>query len=239
MPENTAKKIPILAFTDVSKVYEYGTHSLHGINLNIDKGEFVFLCGKTGSGKSTLLKLITRELEPTKGKIEFLGQDIAEIRYAQLPYYRRQVGVIRQGLGLFLEDKTASENLEFVMRATGHEEDTLHERAQRALSMVGIQKKSENLMTDMSVGERKRVEIARALVNNPKIIIADEPTSSLDRDLAWDIMSLFDEINRLGVTLLIVTHDKEMVNLMRKRVLTFSSGKLLGDVRNGRYGDLI
>lgn len=239
IPENISKKIPILVFTNVSKIYDYDTHSLRGVNLKINRGEFVFVCGKTGSGKSTLLRLITRELEPTNGKIEFLGQDISGIRYGELPYYRRQVGVIRQGTGLFLEEKTAAENLEFVMRATGHEEDTLHERAQRALSMVGLGKKSASLMTDLSIGERKRVEIARALVNNPKIIIADEPTASLDRDLAWDIMSLFDDINRLGVTLLIVTHDREMVNLMRKRVLTFANGKLLGDVKSGRYGDLV
>lgn len=239
MPGKAENKIPILTFTDVSKIYDYGTHSLRKVNLSIHAGEFVFVCGKTGSGKSTLLRLITRELEPTGGKIEFMGQDIAGIRYGELPYYRRQVGVIRQGIGLFLEDKTAAENLEFVMRATGHEENTLQERAQRALSMVGLGKKSGFLVTDLSVGERKRVEIARALLNSPKMIIADEPTASLDRDLAWDIMSLFDDINRLGVTILVVTHDREMVNLMRKRVLTFSNGKLLGDVKSGRYGDLV
>ena len=239
IPEKTGKKVPILTFTDVSKIFDYGTHSLRGINLSISQGEFVFVCGPTGSGKSTLLRLVTRELEPTSGRIEFLGQDIAGIRYGEMPFYRRQVGVIRQGFGLFLEDKTAAENLEFVMRATGHEEETLQERAQRALSMVGLGKKTGFLVTDLSVGERKRVEIARALVNNPKMIIADEPTSSLDRDLAWDIMSLFDDINRLGVTILVVTHDREMVNLMRKRVLTFANGKILGDVKGGRYGDLV
>lgn len=239
IPQKEAKKIPILVFTNVSKLYDYDTHSLRNMSLCINRGEFVFVCGRTGSGKSTFLRLITRELDPTKGKIEFEGRDISQIRYGELPYYRRQVGVIRQGDGLFLEERTAAENLMFVMRATGHEEATLRERAQRALAMVGLGKKTESLIGDLSVGERKRVEIARALVNNPKILIADEPTASLDRDLAWDIMSLFDDINRLGVTVLIVTHDREMVNLMRKRVLTFSNGKLLGDVKGGRYGDLV
>lgn len=237
---NSSKgKKTILTFENVSKLYDYGTHSLRNINLEITKGEFVFLVGKTGSGKSTFLKLITRELEASSGKILFDGQDICQMKHNEIPYLRRQIGVIRQGAGLFLEDRTAAENLEFVMRATGHPEEDLRPRALKALGMVGLSKKVDFLPSELSLGESKRVEIARALVNNPKLIIADEPTASLDRDLSWDIMSLFQDINELGVTMLIVTHDKDIVNIMRKRVVTFASGKILGDVKKARYGDLI
>ena len=239
MSNKKKEKKTILTFENVSKVFDYKTHSLRNINFTAEQGEFVFLCGRTGSGKSTFLRLITRELKPTSGKIIFDGRDIGAMLNWEVPYLRRQIGVIRQGEGLFLEGRTVSENLEFVMRATGHEEAVLQERARKALGMVGLKHKVNCLPGELSIGERKRVEIARALVNNPKIIIADEPTASLDGDLAWDIMSLFDDINRMGVTLLIVTHDKQIVNIMRRRVVTFSYGKILGDVKNGRYGDLI
>lgn len=239
MAETKKEENIILAFENVSKRYDYETHSLHNINLEIKRGEFLFLCGQTGSGKSTFLKMITRELKPTTGKILFEGKDIVTMSRGEIPYLRRQIGVIRQGEGLFLEERTAAENLEFVMRATGHEEKVLRERAMKALGIVGMSKKANCLPHELSIGERKRVEIARSLLNNPKIIIADEPTSSLDNDLAWDIMNLFEEINHMGVTLLIVTHDKQMVNLLRKRVVTFAHGKILGDVKHGRYGDLI
>ncbi len=239
MSNEKKEKKPILRFENVSKVFDYKTHSLRNINFEAEQGEFIFLCGRTGSGKSTFLRLITRELKPTSGKIIFNGRDIGSMLNWEIPYLRRQIGVIRQGEGMFLEGRTAAENLEFVMRATGHEEEVLRERALKAMGMVGLKHKVDCLPNELSIGERKRVEIARALVNNPKIIIADEPTSNLDGDLAWDIMSLFDDINRLGVTLLIVTHDKQIVNIMRRRVVTFSYGKILGDVKNGRYGDLI
>lgn len=236
--EKNGKK-SILTFENVSKAFDHKTHSLRNINFTAEQGEFIFLCGRTGSGKSTFLRLITRELTPTKGKILFDGRDIAAMQQWEVPYLRRQIGVIRQGEGLFLEGRTAAENLEFVMRATGHEEDVLRERALKALGMVGLKQKADMLPSELSIGERKRVEIARALLNSPKLILADEPTASLDGDISWDIMSLFDDINRLGVTLLIVTHDREIVNIMRRRVVTLAYGKILGDVKNGRYGDLI
>ncbi len=233
------EKKTILSFENVSKTFDYKTHSLLNINLQVEQGEFVFLCGRTGSGKSTFLRLITCELRPTSGKIIFDDKDITAMPNWEIPYHRRKIGMIRQGAGLFLEDRTVAENLEFVMRATGHEEEVLHERAMKALGMVGLKQKADALPSEMAIGERKRVEIARALLNNPKIIIADEPTASLDGDMAWDIMSLFDDINRLGVTMLIVTHDKQIVNILRRRVVTFARGKILGDVKNGRYGDLV
>ena len=228
----------MIRLKNVEMEYDNGTRAIRGITLTIEDGEFVFLVGPSGSGKSTIIKLLTGEVVPTAGRIMINGFSITKISGRQIPLMRRTLGVIFQDFRL-IEKKTVYENLEFVMRATGHEEETLQERAQRALSMVGLGKKTGFLVTDLSVGERKRVEIARALVNSPKMIIADEPTSSLDRDLAWDIMSLFDDINRLGVTILVVTHDREMVNLMRKRVLTFANGKILGDVKGGRYGDLV
>lgn len=233
------EKKHILTFENVSKTFDYKTHSLREINFTAEPGEFIFLCGRTGSGKSTFLRLITRELTPTAGKVFFEEQNIGAMRHWEVPYLRRQIGVIRQGEGLLLESRTAAENLEFVMRATGHEEDVLHDRARKALGMVGLKQKADMLPGELSIGERKRVEIARALLNNPKLIIADEPTASLDNDISWDIMSLFDDINRLGVTLLIVTHDREIVNIMRRRVVTLAYGKILGDVKRGRYGDLV
>lgn len=234
-----ANKSPILTFSNVWKEYKYSTHSLRDVNLQINHGEFVFVCGRTGAGKSTFLKLIMREQKPTKGTVEFEGRDLSKLKNSELPYLRRQIGMVQQGTGLFLEHKTAAENLEFVMRATGHEEDKIKDRARRALGMVGMARKGDCVPEFMSIGERKRIEIARALLNNPRLLIADEPTASLDGDLSWDIMNLFNDINHLGVTVVVVTHDREMVNLMRKRVLTFSEGKLLGDVKNGRYGDII
>lgn len=237
-PERNEKK-PILTFENVSKTFDYKTHSLRDINFTVAQGDFIFLCGRTGSGKSTFLRLITRELLPTSGKIFFDGKDIGAMPHGEVPYLRRQIGVIRQGEGLLLERRTAAENLEFVMRATGHEEAVLRGRALKALGMVGLKQKANMLPGELSIGERKRVEIARALLNSPKLILADEPTASLDGDISWDIMSLFDDINRLGVTILIVTHDKEIVNIMRRRVVTLAHGKILGDVKNGRYGDLI
>ncbi len=239
MPTEKKEDKIILRFENVSKLYNYETHSLRNLNLTVEQGEFLFICGRTGSGKSTFLRLITRELSPTSGKIFFDGEEITAMKHRDIPYLRRKIGVIRQNGEIFLEERTVAQNLEFVMRATGHEEDTLRQRALKALSMVGLGKKADCLPRELSGGERKRVEIARALVNNPRIIIADEPTASLDRDLSWDIMSLFEDINQLGVTLIIVTHDKEIVNIMRKRVVTFAHGKLLGDVKRGRYGDLL
>lgn len=237
--ENEKPEItPILAFTNVYKIFNRGTHSLKNITISINYGEFVFLCGRTGAGKSTFLRLITKELEPTKGTIMFEGQDLAEISHKELPFLRRKIGTVRQGSGLFLQGLTAAENIEFVMRATGNPENILHERSRKALALVGMSAKADTLISDMSIGERKRVEIARAVVNNPKLLIVDEPTANLDRDTAWDIMNLFDEINRHGVTILMVTHDRQMVNIMRKRVVTFSKGTMLGDVKNGRYGEL-
>ena len=229
----------ILTFDSVSKIFNLGTHSLKNITISIDYGEFVFLCGRTGAGKSTFLRLITKELEPTKGTVTFEGQDLAEVSHKELPFLRRKIGTVRQGSGLFLQHLTAAENIEFVMRATGNPENTLYERSRKALALVGMSRKADTLISDMSIGERKRVEIARAVVNNPKLLIVDEPTANLDRDTAWDIMSLFNEINRCGVTILMVTHDRQMVNIMRKRVVTFSKGIMLGDVKKGRYGELI
>lgn len=229
----------LLRFENVSKMYEYETHSLRELNLTIKRGEFLFICGRTGSGKSTFLRLITKELSPTSGKIFFEGEEITTMKHKDVPFLRRKIGVIRQSEETFLEDRTVSQNLEFVMRATGHKEKTLRERARKALSMVRLEEKADCLPRELSGGERKRAEIARALVNNPHLIIADEPTANLDSALSWDIMSLFEDINQLGVTIVIVTHDKEIVNIMRKRVITFSDGRLLGDVKKGRYGDLL
>lgn len=237
-PETAAEATSILTFTNVSKIFNRGTHSLRNVTVTIDYGEFVFLCGRTGAGKSTFLRLVTKELEPTEGTIAFEGKDLAEVTHKELPFLRRKIGMVRQGSGLFIESLTAAENIQFVMRATDNPEDILEERSRKALSLVGMAIKADTKISDMSIGERKRVEIARAVVNNPKLLIVDEPTANLDRDTAWDIMNLFNEINRCGVTILMVTHDRQMVNILRKRVVTLSKGVMLGDVKKGKYGQL-
>ncbi|MBS4959379.1 MAG: ATP-binding cassette domain-containing protein [Clostridiales bacterium] len=238
-PVELQKSFPILEFMNVYKVFENNAHSLIDVSLSIAYGEFIFVCGRTGSGKSTFLRLITKELEPTQGSIKFENTDLACIKKNELPFIRRKIGVVRQGNGLFLEKKTVAENIEFAMRATGHPEKTIKDRARSALTVVGMSSKADCNITELSIGERKRVEIARSIINHPKMIIADEPTANLDGGLSWDIMGVFDEINRMGVTVIIATHDKDVVNIMRKRVLTFAYGKLLGDVKGGRYGDLV
>lgn len=223
---------------NVSQRYPDGNRGLERINLEIMPGEFVFLTGENGSGKSTLLRLLTKELQPTNGSIFFNDFDITKLPQDQIPFLRRKMGIIREDI-LLLERYTVYQNIELALLANNQNEKYCKTAIPTVLGMVGIRNKMYMYPQELSGGERSRVALARAIVNNPGILFADEPTAGLDGGAAWDMMNLFDEINRRGVTILLATHDREMVNIMKKRVVTLFEGRVLGDVKKGRYGDIV
>lgn len=223
---------------NVSQRYPDGNRGLERINLEITPGEFVFLTGENGSGKSTLLRLLTKELQPTNGSIFFNDFDITKLPQDQIPFLRRKMGIIREDI-LLLERYTVYQNIELALLANNQNEKYCKTAIPTVLGMVGIRNKMYMYPQELSGGERSRVALARAIVNNPGILFADEPTAGLDGGAAWDMMNLFDEINRRGVTILLATHDREMVNIMKKRVVTLFEGRVLGDVKKGRYGDIV
>lgn len=222
----------------VSKIFKNNMPGLRNVNLKIEKGEFVFLLGRSGAGKSTLMKLITRELEPTRGEIYVDGQRIDTIKRKDIAFLRRKMGIIKQERTL-LEHKTVYENVAFALVATEQPKKVIEQSVPAALGLVGMRKKADCMPSELSGGEKFRIELARAVVNNPSILIADEPTANLDPDSAWDIMCLIDEINRCGITVIVATHAKQLVNIMKKRVVTLYHGQIIGDVKKGRYGDII
>lgn len=228
----------MISLKNVSKIYSDNTIGVENISFEVKDGEFVFIIGKTGSGKSTILKLITGELKPTDGEIKAYDISLNDMGRKELPYYRRLLGIIDNDICL-LENKTIYKNIELAMIATEQSSKTINESIPRALGLVGMTKKMHEYPSALSEGEKFRVLMARAVVNNPKIIIADEPTSSLDYETAWDIMCLFNDINRLGITVIIATHAKEFVNVMKKRVITIRHGRVLADVNKGNYGLII
>lgn len=223
---------------NVSHVYPNGTNGLNNINLNIKSGDFVFLLGKSGSGKSTLLNLLTKELNPSKGKICFGQEDITNMKRKQIPFYRRKIGIIKED-SMLIENKTVYDNIKIALLATERVDSNLDYNIMSALGVVGMKKKWSSFPSELSRGEKSRVALARAIVNNPCVILADEPTAGLDNDASWDIMNLFNEINRKKVTVIMATHEKELVTIMKKRVVTLYKGNIIGDVKHGRYGDLI
>ncbi len=223
---------------NISHVYPDGTEGLKNINLNIKSGDFVFLLGRSGSGKSTLLNLLTKEFNPTKGKIYFGQEDITTMEKKRIPFYRRKIGIIKEDT-MLLENKTIYDNIKIALLATEKINSNTDYNIMSALGVVGMRKKWDSFPSELSKGERSRVALARAIINNPCVIVADEPTAGLDNDASWDIMNLFDEINRRKVTIIMATHEKDLVTIMKKRVVTLYNGSLLGDVKNGRYGDLI
>lgn len=227
-----------ITFNNVTKIYENNVIGLNNITINIQKGEFVFILGKSGSGKSTFLNLITRQIEPTSGKITVEDVNISEIPKKKVPFFRRNFGIVYQETSL-LPNKNVYDNIAFAMIATEKPTSLIKKSVPIALGTVGMRKKAACYPWELSGGELFRVGLARAIVNNPSIIIADEPTANLDPDMSWDIMCLLDELNRKGVTVLVATHAKELVNIMRKRVVTFYNGKMIGDVKNGKYGYII
>ena len=213
----------MIRFIDVHKEYDNGTKALKGVNVRIDDGEFVFLVGPSGSGKSTLIKLITAEIAPTEGRVMVNGFNLTNITPRQVPQMRRTLGVIFQDFRL-IEKKTVYENLSFAMRAIGASNRELRRRIPYVLQLVGLDQKGERFPGQLSGGEQQRVAIARALVNNPSMIIADEPTGNLDPQRSLEIMMLLERINELGTTVLVVTHEKNLVNRFAKRVVAIENG---------------
>ena len=218
----------MIRLSDVQKEYDNGTLALRGISLNIEDGEFVFLVGPSGSGKSTIIKLLTGEVVPTKGKIMINGFSMTNISERQIPLLRRSIGVIFQDFRL-IEKKTVYENLSFAMRAVGATPREIRKRIPYVQELVGLDGKMECYPAELSGGEQQRVAIARALINNPSTIIADEPTGNLDPARSFEIMTLLERINRLGTTLVVVTHEKDLVNKFQKRVILLEQGLITGD----------
>ncbi len=224
----------MIRLLDVQKNYDNGTKALKGVSLRIDDGEFAFLVGPSGSGKSTIIKLITGEIQPTAGRIMVNGYNLNSIRPKQVPYMRRTLGVIFQDFRL-IDKKTVRENLTFAMRAVGASPREIRKRIPYVLDLVGLARKEDRYPTQLSGGEQQRVAIARALVNNPQMIIADEPTGNLDPQRSLEIMMLLEKINELGTTMLVVTHEKELVNRFSKRVIAIESGRIISDETGGYY----
>ena len=218
----------MIRLSDVVKEYESGTTALKGISLRIEDGEFVFLVGPSGSGKSTIIKLLTGEIVPTSGQIAVNGFSLTNIAERQIPLLRRSVGVIFQDFRL-IEKKTVYENLGFAMRAVGSSPREIKKRIPYVLELVGLEEKTDRYPNELSGGEQQRVAIARALINNPSTIIADEPTGNLDPARSLEIMRLLERINQLGTTMVVVTHEKDLVNQFRKRVITLDQGLIMSD----------
>ena len=218
----------MIEFTDVVKSYEQGNKALNGVSMQIEDGEFVFLVGPSGSGKSTIIKLITGELKPTSGTVHVNGYSLERIRKREIPFLRRTVGVVFQDFRL-IDNMTVYENVAFAMRVIGAKESEIKERVPYVLELVGLENKTTRRPGELSGGEQQRLAIARALVNNPSTIIADEPTGNLDPARALEIMELLQEINNLGTTLLVVTHAQNLVNQFGNRVISLDEGLIVSD----------
>ena len=226
----------MIRLKDVEMEYDNGTRAIKGITLTIEDGEFVFLVGPSGSGKSTIIKLLTGEVEPCAGRIMINGFSVSNISEKQIPLMRRTLGVIFQDFRL-IEKKTVYDNLAFVMRAVGASPKEIRKRIPYVLELVGLEKKADQYPGELSGGEQQRVAIARALVNNPSMIIADEPTGNLDPQRSLEIMMLLERINELGTTVLVVTHAKELVNRFSKRVVAIENGRIISDETGGYYNN--
>ena len=224
----------MISFNNVTKTYDTGTKALKGVSMDINDGEFVFLVGPSGSGKSTIIKLITGELHPTSGNVEVNGYRLEKIKKREIPYLRRTVGVVFQDFRL-IPNKTVYENVAFAMRVIGAREKEIKKRVPYVLELVGLEDKGRRHPGDLSGGEQQRVAIARALINNPSMIIADEPTGNLDPERSFEIMLLLEEINNLGTTVLVVTHEKELVEQFTKRVIAIDEGLVVSDGMDGYY----
>lgn len=225
---------PIIVLENVSKTYQKGTAAIKDISLKIRKGEFVFIVGNSGSGKSTLIKLILKEVEPTSGRIYVNGKELGRLRRSQVPKIRRSIGVVFQDFRL-LTDRNVFENVAFAQRVIEKSLRSIRKNVPAILSIVGLSDKLNSFPRELSGGEQQRVALARALVNNPVLLLADEPTGNLDPKNSWEIMSLLEEVNKRGTTILIVTHNKEIVDIMQKRVITMNKGILVSDEQKGGY----
>ena len=224
----------MIEFTDVVKTYEQGNYALNGVTMQIEDGEFCFLVGPSGSGKSTIIKMITGELKPTSGTVHVNGYSLERIRKREIPFLRRTVGVVFQDFRL-INKMTVAENVAFAMRVIGAKEKEIRERVPYVLDLVGLSDKEKRHPGELSGGEQQRLAIARALVNNPSMIIADEPTGNLDPQMSFEIMSLLEEINNLGTTMLVVTHAQNLVDSFNKRVITINDGIIVDDGLEAYY----
>lgn len=227
---------PIILLENVSKSYTAGVPALNGINLHINKGEFVFVVGDSGSGKSTLIKLLLRELVPTSGRIFVNGTDVVRLKRRKIPKFRRSLGVVFQDFRL-LKDRNVYENVAFAQRIIQMPSREIRKNVPAMLSRVGLAGKYKAKPKQLSGGEQQRVALARALVNRPEILLADEPTGNLDPKNSWEIMNLLEKINNDGTTVLVVTHNREIVNAMQKRVITMKKGLIVSDEEKGGYID--
>ena len=220
----------------VSKSYSAGIPALNDVNLEIEDGEFVFIVGSSGSGKSTLIKLLLKELEPTEGSIVINGKQLRKIRRRHIPKFRRNIGCVFQDFRL-LKDRNVYENIAFAQKVVGEPTKNIKKKVPAMLSMVGLAAKYKSYPRELSGGEQQRVAIARALVNEPSILLADEPTGNLDSSNAWEIMKLLEEINERGTTVIVVTHNLDIVKVMKKRVITIQKGVVISDNKAGDEAD--
>lgn len=221
---------------NVTKIYENGAEGVKNISLNIERDEFVFVVGSSGSGKSTIIRMLMKEVEPTSGSIIIDKTDITKLEHKEIPYFRRKMGVVFQDFRL-LKNKTVYENVAFAMEVTEASHREIRRTVPAVLALVGLQRKAKAYPNQLSGGEQQRCALARAIVNKPPILIADEPTGNLDPDTAWEIMQLLDDINYRGTTVVIATHAKDIVDEMQKRVVTIKNGIILRDVEKGGYSD--
>ena len=224
----------MITLENVSKAYVEGIPAIKNISLHIDRGEFVFIVGDSGSGKSTLIKLLLKELEPTSGKITVNGQNLGRLKRKQIPRYRRKIGVVFQDFRL-LKDRNVYENIAFAQRVIMTPTRKIRREVPKMLSLIGLAEKYKSFPKQLSGGEQQRVALARALVNHPDLLLADEPTGNLDPKNSWEIMKLLESINEKGTTVLVVTHNREIVDEMKKRVITMNRGVIISDEKEGGY----
>lgn len=232
--EEKKKVIPIIAMDHISKHYSTGVDALHDVSIRIHKGEFVFVVGKSGSGKSTFIKLLLKELDPTEGRLFVGGRQVTHLKRKQVSMYRRKIGVVFQDFRL-LKNKTVYENVAFAQQIIGMPKRDTAINVPIMLEMVGLKDKADVYPHELSGGEQQRVAIARALINKPTILLADEPTGNLDPETAWDIMMLLQEVNKMGTTVVVVTHNNDVVDVMQKRVINLEDGVLVRDEKKGGY----
>lgn len=228
------RKVPMIAMDHIYKQYSTGVDALNDISIRIDKGEFVFVVGKSGSGKSTFIKLLLKELDPSSGRLFVGGRQVTRLKRKQISMYRRKIGVVFQDFRL-LKNKTVFENVAFAQQIIGMTKRQIARTVPIMLEMVGLDGKADAYPQELSGGEQQRVAIARALINQPTILLADEPTGNLDPQTAWDIMMLLQEVNKTGTTVVVVTHNNDIVDIMQKRVITLDEGSLIHDEKKGGY----
>lgn len=224
----------MIELKDVTKEYSKGIAALNGISLTIEQGEFVFIVGDSGSGKSTLIRLLMKELDSTSGTITVMGEELGKMKHKDIAKYRRRIGVVFQDFRL-LKDRNVYENVAFALRVTETPTRIIKQKVPAALSLVGLAQKYKSFPKELSGGEQQRVAIARAIINEPSILLADEPTGNLDPSNSWEIMKLLEEANDRGTTVIVVTHNQEIVNAMKKRVVTMKQGNIVSDEKKGGY----